>query len=347
MTLQELYENLLALNEEEQFYRRYYEARSNPQEWERFVCELDREDICKRHLIVTEVDTGFLPQDMDDDIYFDESDKNSIVLSKHNRYTPVFLHKHRFFELVYVLEGVCAQEVEGEAFELSQGEFLLIAPDTRHSIGVFDSSIVINILIRRGTFEEIFYDMLRGTDMISLFFNQSLFSKKKNHYLILNTKEDAELREQVLSMFVEYLAKERYYEKVLSSQLFILFSKILRRYENQIRYPSTMWKRDENSMRMLGYIRDHSATVTLSQMAQHFHFSCSYCSRIIKACTGHSFTEQVQKIRLERACELLRTSDIAISEIAHLVGFEHTEHFNRSFKAKFGKTPGAYRKQCH
>ncbi len=344
MTTQELYEKLHIINEDEQFYKRYYDVHTNKWQLDKFLNELNLEEINQRRLIVTDVDTGYMPSTMEDSTYFDISEKNSIVVSKHNRYTPAFHHKHVFFELAYVVEGSCTHEIDGETITLKQGEFLLIAPNVKHSISVFDASIILNILIRRGTFEEIFYEILCGTDIISVFFNQSLFSRTKNNYLILDTDQDPELLEHVLNMFLEYIGKERHYETILSSQTLILFSKILRCYEGRIRFPSTTLKSDENCMQIVGYIHENYQTVTLSEIADKFHFSQSYCSRIIKECTGLSFTDNVQNIRFNRACALLRTSDISIANIAHIVGFEHTEHFNRSFKSRFHMTPNAYRK---
>lgn len=343
MTTQDLYEKLCEFNEDEAFYANYYDARLKQWKLDEFLSQLDFGEILKRRLIITEVQTGYMPSSMDDETYFEPDDKNSIVISKHNRYTPAFRHRHVFFELVYVLSGSCTQKVNQDEITLTQGQFFLIAPHVTHAVGVFDSSIIINILIRRSTFEDIFYDMLRDTNRISLFFNQSLFSNTQNAYLILDTDRDALMREQVLTMFLEYIEKKNYYEKILNNQLSILFAKILQRYEDRIQYPSQTHKGNDTCMEMIGYMEANFKTVTLGAVAEQFHFSISYCSRLIKEHTGKSFTEIIQSIKFQKACSMLETSNISISEISRLAGFENVEHFNRLFKKRYQMTPGQYR----
>lgn len=346
MNTQELYEKLREFNEDELFYRNYYDAKQNQWKLDEFLNGLDYKKILDRRLIITEVNTGYMPSDMTDETYFEPEDKNSIVISKHNRFTPAFRHRHIFFEMIYVLSGSCIQQIGQEEIRLCEGEFCLMAPDVAHSISVFDASIVINILIRRSTFEDIFYDILRDTNKIAVFFNQSLFANMQNTHLIFDTGRDRMLLEHVLTMFLEYINKDKYYEKILNSQLMILFGKLLQIYEDCIKYPPQTRKTNETCMHIIAYIEDHYQTVTLSEICEHFHFSQAYCSRLIKAHTGKSFTAIVQSIKFKKAVSLLENSNISISEISRMVGFENVEHFNRLFRKIYQATPGQYRKNA-
>lgn len=345
MTSQELYEKLCEYNEDEKFYIQYYDVKQNKWNLDKFLETLDFEKVINRRLIIPEVSSGWMPVDMSDDIYFDINDKNNIVMSKHNRYTPMFRHKHIFFELVYVMSGICRQQINQDEVTLEEGQFLLIAPEIMHSVGVFDSSIIINILIRRSTFEDIFYDMLRDTNKISAFFNSSLFEKEQNAYLIFDTDHNPLFREFVLDMFQEFLNKKKYYEKILNGQLMILFTKLLQLYENKIQYPPKIGKSSQLSMQILGYIEKYYQTVSLKDVAGYFYLSEAYCSRLIKKHTGKSFTMIVQDIKFRRACSLLETSNISIAEVSRLAGFEYVEHFNRLFKKRYQMTPGQYREK--
>lgn len=345
MTTYELYEKLCEFNEDEKFYEQYYDAQKKKWKLNEFLEGLDFQELLKRRLIIPEANTGYMPSSMSDETYFELEDKNSIVLNKHNRYTPAFKHRHVFFELIYVLSGSCVQQINQDKVIVKEGQFCLLAPYTTHSISVFDKSVIINILIRRSTFEDIFYDMLRDTNKIAVFFNQTLFSTTQNSYLILETNHDTLIREQVLIMFLEYINKKNYYEKILNSQLMILFAKILQLYENDIQYPPLTHKGTETCMQIIGYIEEHFKTITLQMVSEHFHFSQGYCSRLIKEYTGKSFTQIVQDLRFQRACSLLTTSNINIMEISSLVGFENVEHFNRLFKKRYKITPGQYRIQ--
>lgn len=344
MTTKELENQLMEFNEDERFYQQYYNVKQNQWMLEDFLKNLDFNEVIRRRLIVSEVSGGWMPSDMKDETYFDLEDKNHIVISKHNRFTPPFKHRHIFFELAYVVKGRCSQDIGNDHIEMEAGDFCLLAPDTVHSVGVFDDSLLVNILVRRSTFDDIFFNMLRDTNMIATFFNQSLYSGVHNPYLIIPARGDQVLKEYVLSMFLEYLGKRRYYEKILNNQLMILFAKMLQSYEEQIRLPSRMRKATQESMKILSYIEDHYQTITLKETASRFHFSQPYCSKIIKEYTGKSFTQIVQEIRFQKAAILLKNTNISIAEISNGVGFENVEHFNRLFKKLYQMTPGQYRK---
>jgi AraC-like DNA-binding protein len=60
-----------------------------------------------------------------------------------------------------------------------------------------------------------------------------------------------------------------------------------------------------------------------------------------KGCGAHRF---LQMIRLEKACELLASTDFTVSEITYKSGFSEPAYFIKVFRGKFGKTPGAWRK---
>lgn len=345
MTAKELEEQLKVFNEDERFYRKYYNVKQDKWMLEEFLDSLDFNEIIRRRLIVPEVSGGWMPSDMKDEAYFEAEDKNNIVISKHNRFTPPFRHRHIFFELACVISGRCSQDIGKEHVEMEEGDFCLLAPDTVHSVEVFDDSLLVNILIRRSTFEDIFFNMLRDNNLIATFFNQSLYAGVHNPYLIIPARDDRALKEQVLSMFLEYLGKKRYYEKILNNQLMILFAKMLQDYEEQIKLPGRMHKATQESMKILSYIEDHYLDVTLKETAARFHFSQPYCSKIIKDYTGRSFTQIIQEIRFRKAAVLLKNTNISIAEISSRVGFENVEHFNRLFKKLHHMTPGQYRKE--
>ncbi len=66
--------------------------------------------------------------------------------------------------------------------------------------------------------------------------------------------------------------------------------------------------------------------------------------RKLKALTGENPTLFIRKMRLERGLELLKTTELNVSEIAYEVGFSDPNYFSRSFHEEFGVTPGAMRK---
>lgn len=66
-------------------------------------------------------------------------------------------------------------------------------------------------------------------------------------------------------------------------------------------------------------------------------------SKIFRERIGQSFPSYLNSIRVRSAAELLRNSDLRITEIAHFVGYESIVHFERVFRSRYGLSPREYR----
>lgn len=64
--------------------------------------------------------------------------------------------------------------------------------------------------------------------------------------------------------------------------------------------------------------------------------------RRLKKLTQMSSTAFIRHIRLKKAAELLRTTDMKVIDIAFAVGFVHTSYFASCFKQRYGCSPSHY-----
>jgi AraC family transcriptional regulator len=69
-------------------------------------------------------------------------------------------------------------------------------------------------------------------------------------------------------------------------------------------------------------------------------------SNSFRQATGTTPHRYLRKARIERSCELLRTTGLQVGEIAGAVGFRGQSHFCSAFVAERGLTPSAYRRAC-
>ncbi|HHX60928.1 MAG TPA: helix-turn-helix transcriptional regulator [Epulopiscium sp.] len=82
----------------------------------------------------------------------------------------------------------------------------------------------------------------------------------------------------------------------------------------------------------------------LSMVATEFNLSEGYLSFFFKEQTGINFTDYVERLRISKACELLKTSTLTINEIGEKVGYNSAQSFRRAFKRIEETTPSAMRK---
>ncbi|MDD3927658.1 MAG: AraC family transcriptional regulator [bacterium] len=83
----------------------------------------------------------------------------------------------------------------------------------------------------------------------------------------------------------------------------------------------------------------------IADIASRCGYSTAQFRRIFSACLGLAPHIYLQRIRMERACRCLETTDLAISDIAFDLGFASQAHFSRLFSRTFGLSPSRYRKQ--
>ncbi|WP_347835684.1 helix-turn-helix transcriptional regulator [Gracilibacillus sp. JCM 18860] len=83
--------------------------------------------------------------------------------------------------------------------------------------------------------------------------------------------------------------------------------------------------------------------LTLELVAENLHVSTVYLSKMIKQELGQSYVQIVANMRIRRAKELLKDSDLNIRDIAEKVGFDSQHYFSTAFKKKEGVSPKQYK----
>lgn len=79
--------------------------------------------------------------------------------------------------------------------------------------------------------------------------------------------------------------------------------------------------------------------ITLAQVASMINLTPPAFSRLFKVRTGKTYISYLNTIRINHACQLLLEKQNPINEIAYECGFNHVQHFNRTFKANKGLSP--------
>ncbi|TVR48644.1 MAG: AraC family transcriptional regulator [Puniceicoccaceae bacterium] len=96
--------------------------------------------------------------------------------------------------------------------------------------------------------------------------------------------------------------------------------------------------------RALTYMRNHlGEPITRDEVARQAGISPGHFSRLLKERTGRSFTELLRQCRIDLACDLLRSTERSLAEIAAECGFCDQSYFTRVFQDVKGTTPKQFR----
>ena len=92
------------------------------------------------------------------------------------------------------------------------------------------------------------------------------------------------------------------------------------------------------------YIKKHSSeNISLKDVADHISLSPIYFGAFFKQHTGENFSNYLKNVRLEKALDYLKNTDIPISTICESVGYKNTTYFYDLIKLRTGMTPNEYR----
>lgn len=331
-------DKLSSYSKEEFMYQEYFRPCENRQPLKAFIEKYKDEPEELGYLLNPETIDSSPPEDR-----FISLGQNASIV-KHPRYFPIFYHEHSFFEMIYVLSGTCRQIFEDREIRLKTGDLCIMAPNVVHGIDVTDDSVILNILIRRSTFLDIFINTVRDKTQISMFFLNNIYEKNKIPYLLFHTNSDMLIRNYVLDMYLEQEHHDEYSDRIICSILTIFFTQLIRLHKSHMETSKSPGGKNSYETEIFNYIVNNYADLSLEQVAEHFHFSVPYCSRLIKKTAGFTFSELQENIRLQQGENYLLYTQMSVNDISEKIGFKNPETFIRMFKRRHAMTPSKYRK---
>lgn len=97
---------------------------------------------------------------------------------------------------------------------------------------------------------------------------------------------------------------------------------------------------------VIRFVREHACEgIDVSDLVKVVPLSRSTLERRFVKVIGHSPKDEIMRVRLNRAKQLLADTSLPIEFVAEKVGLEHTEYLSRIFKKKVGLTPSRFRSQ--
>jgi two-component system response regulator YesN len=102
---------------------------------------------------------------------------------------------------------------------------------------------------------------------------------------------------------------------------------------------------DVQMKKMIDLINRHyHENLKLESLAEVFNYNSAYLGKLFKNTTGESFNTYLDKVRIEKAKQLLEQG-MKVYEVAEKVGFTNVDYFHSKFKKYVGSSPSGYRKK--
>lgn len=222
-------------------------------------------------------------------------------------YKDIFTtHAHVYAQLILPLHGVLNIQTDYRTFELDEQHLFLVTAECMHTFRSKQSNEFLVLDISNYMFNDKHFNI--SQEGVECFLDEKW---KAIRFLILSELNSNENKNQALTRLFHYF------------------------------YPMLLKEKTPSSIK---YIHEHfNENIDLNTLASIEHYNISYYSEWFKKNKGISPIEYIQKLRIQRAKELLLNTDFNITSIAHEVGYNHHSSFTRIFKTCEKMSPAIYR----
>ncbi|WAM33356.1 AraC family transcriptional regulator [Caldicellulosiruptor morganii] len=247
-------------------------------------------------------------------------------------------HWHDEFEIVYLEKGSASFSIDGQEYILSPRQFLFISCGSIHSGKAIDCpeayAIVFNL------------NMLcsQEPDICKTKYIKPVEERK---VLVPNLIEDTFLEMLIFDLIKTWKEKNYGYELYIKSNLFLIFYHLFNKgYVVESSINREFNSKLEKIKAALDYINsNYSDSLSIEKLSKITSLSKYYFCRLFKEITSLTPIDYINKLRIEKAIELLKNTNLSISEIAFEVGFNNVSYFIKIFKEYVGITPLQYKKK--
>lgn len=255
---------------------------------------------------------------------------------------PAIWHWHEELELIVVKNGKVKIGAASAEKILGEGEGCFINSNVAHSVWKSDSNDgIINSIV--------FHAKLIGS-RDSIYWQKYLKPLTENQsrpfiFFDSNQEKDRKIINLIQSAWQAEAEELFGYEFEVRDYLSKIVFLISEGKSGKIYSPTPAELRDmERTKVIVTYIERHfNDEVTLGQLAKIAALSESECMRCFKRSTGLTPIQFLKQYRLVRAAELIRSTQLNISNIAEQCGFLDMSYFAKSFKQIFNESPTEYR----
>jgi len=257
-------------------------------------------------------------------------------------------HKDQFYGFVYVVRGEADMLLCRKVITCRAGDFIFLLPQTWRPYG-------------SAPHWERADSAAADSELLWLFFNQDGCTI---HFCMSRGAEHARspvlfIHDSSFLPLLEFFGREALVPKIngaISVFVWAIFERVLRRLKEERAVPSTRVVQPApgapggagSGARAKAYIETNlSEKLTLAIVARAIHVSRTKLAQDFHAQIGETFGRYLLRRRLEEAQNLLRTTELTVSQVSWVAGFSNPNYFSTAFRRHVGSTPTQYREDLH
>lgn len=258
------------------------------------------------------------------------------------------LHSHDFYEMVIIVSGTGIHFSETHDFPLRQGNVFVIPPGMQHGYKGINDLVLYNILFSERLFSENLFDLKRMPGFQALFYvepNCRTDAPLTDRFIQLSPAQMAQILPMLDSIMAECDTLDTSVGgRTMAYSRMLQFLVILMRNYIDSTDVTTDHMKIRRLAQVFSYIETHlDAPLSTEELMDVAAMSASTLNRYFKKATGLSPVEYHIHKRIEYACQLMRTTELSVMEIADRTGFSDSNYFTRTFRKVMGTPPTHYR----
>ncbi|WP_411337354.1 AraC family transcriptional regulator [Ruminococcus gauvreauii] len=302
------------------------------------------------------------PQTEDMQISIEYWDRISDIPKIKGKSYPV--HRHHYYELALIQSGFCKHTYKNSTISLIPGDCFLIPADEYHAYQFEDNLHIyncqfytdslkddlkrilkelsfINLVDQSSKFLALNEDLFSGDPAVKSFTNTHSAFVNQQGIIHLNQAQQFYMESILNQMKTEQTDKKYGSHNVMQNYLEILFYELYRIKINQYNATEKLSsKKKQMVTKTLEYIDNNiRETIDFNMIAESYGLSPNYFRTIFREITGISPTLYLNRTRILKALELLRTTSLPIVDIAAEVGIYDANYFTRLFRKQLGYSP--------
>ena len=264
----------------------------------------------------------------------------TIDRSKNRLRQPMKYHYHNALQIVVFQKGETEFMVDSMLKKVGAGSVLIFGSDLPHGVIGFSEDVKVTIL-------HIPYSVLSWCAEIPELKECVEFIKSSRHGYVFNSYP---LIKQSMPL-IRKLVKSEGFEK-----LSVLFS-LLNLFEKCDNFERLVLNVEDKSRslpdnnqsaveRALIYLyKNFDKEISLKEIAAYAGQNSAALCRSFKRSTSQTIFQFINRLRIEKACHLLNTTDLTVAQIAYRSGYETFSHFSTQFRSILKMSPNAYREK--